>query len=50
MTDSFEARGDFLPEATSSDIGNDISNDMTGADAEIHVIPDFSDVEASAPS
>ena len=50
MTDSFEARGDFLPEAISSDIGNDILSDMTGADAEIHVIPDFSDVDAGAPS
>ena len=38
MTDSFEARGDFLPETT-ADIQNDI---------EINVIPDFSDAPASA--
>src|SRR5438093_7456882 len=38
MTDSFEARGDFLPETT-ADIQNDI---------EINVMPDFSDAPASA--
>ncbi|MGH6640677.1 MAG: DEAD/DEAH box helicase [Polaromonas sp.] len=38
MTDSFEARGDFLPEA----------NTGTISDTEINVIPDFSDAPAAA--
>ncbi|MGH8857875.1 MAG: DEAD/DEAH box helicase, partial [Polaromonas sp.] len=37
MTDSFEARGDFLPEA----------NTGTISDTEINVIPDFSDAPAA---
>ncbi|MFC5520890.1 DEAD/DEAH box helicase [Polaromonas jejuensis] len=44
MTDSFEARGDFLPEAN-TDMASDIISDV-----EIKVIPDFSDAAAEATS
>ena len=54
MTDSFEARGDLSPEAvndlitdTPSDVNTAIDGNL-GADAEIHVIPDFSDTPAGA--
>jgi superfamily II DNA/RNA helicase len=44
MTDSFEARGDFLPE-TINDTNSDVMTDIS-VESEIHIIPDFSDVSA----
>ncbi|MBK5207608.1 MAG: DEAD/DEAH box helicase, partial [Polaromonas sp.] len=42
MTDSFEARGDFLPEAITDTFTDNIS------EIEINVIPDFSDAPVEA--
>jgi superfamily II DNA/RNA helicase len=56
MTDSFETRGDFAPEAVNDLINETLGDASTaiggnlGADAEIHVIPDFSDAPVGAQS
>jgi DEAD/DEAH box helicase len=56
MTDSFEARGDFSPEAVNHSIIDTLGDaspaivSHLAADAEIHVIPDFSDTPEGAGS